>query len=154
MGPAEIWPYGRKDHISEDHITGTDCTSCAASAGRMRFGYSYLIAYERRLWDSQQIPFEVESTITATPLTFPLVSVVHLRSQSNVTQFLDRVEYFRTIWGKITIYDGKVTQLSFVKLIRIHARNRYSGSSELGRFIKSEPQTSSRIGNLIISTCN
>ena len=25
MGPAEIWPYGRKDHISEDHITGTDC---------------------------------------------------------------------------------------------------------------------------------
>ena len=26
MGPAEIWPYGRKDHISEDHITGTDCS--------------------------------------------------------------------------------------------------------------------------------
>ena len=26
MGPAEFWPYSRKDHISEDHITGNDCT--------------------------------------------------------------------------------------------------------------------------------
>ena len=24
-GPPKNWPNGRKDHISEDHITGTDC---------------------------------------------------------------------------------------------------------------------------------
>ena len=25
MGPPKNWPYTRKDHISDDHITGTEC---------------------------------------------------------------------------------------------------------------------------------
>ena len=44
MGPAEIWPYGRKDHISEDHITGTDCTWHAIERSFIRYWLVLLFA--------------------------------------------------------------------------------------------------------------